>query len=393
MNSPRLFFASRSAGFTLVELLVSVSILALIMVILIGMTNQISQTWRSTTGKIEQFQEARDGFESMTRKLSQATLNTYWDLFNVKVGGRDVPKDFLRQSELRFISGPMSELAPNAMRPTHGVFFQAPLGFAEDEKALGGLENLLNTWGYFIEIGDDADSRPSFLQNRVPIRWRTRLVELMQPTEKMSVYDLDLQGKPDPGPNIQRDLSWFRPALSRADRSVRVVAENIVALIIWPKLSKQEEDARRDAGKSVLSPNYLYDSSLRSFRSARFGSTALPIYLNKGAKMVSASDLREASEINPKNQLPPVVQVTMVALDETSAARFKDAEGNDASLELVKGLFEEACVHGTRANQETKYEQDLKEMEKRMVDAKLTYRIFTTNVAIRGAKWSSAQTK
>ena len=67
------FPGGSTAAFTLVELMVSVTVLSLIMVVLMSMTNQITQTWRSTTGKIEQFQEARDGFESMTRKLSQAT--------------------------------------------------------------------------------------------------------------------------------------------------------------------------------------------------------------------------------------------------------------------------------------------------------------------------------
>jgi len=378
-------------GFTLVEMLVSVSVLSLIMVVLVSMTNQISQTWRSTTGKIEQFQQAREGFESMTRKLSQATLNTFWDLYYVDVGGRKTPRDFIRQSQLRFISGPMAKLAPNSRRPTHGVFFQAPLGFVDDSQKLGTMENLLNTWGYFIEVGDDSDTRPDFLGTRVPARWRSRLMEVMQPTESLSVYDLDQKGAEQPVAGDQ--LRWFRTALAGPKRPVRPIAENIVALIVWPKLSKQEEDIRRDDGKSVLAPNYVYDSSLLSYKSSRFGSVVSPIYLNEGAKLVSASNLQEAAEINPKNQLPPVVQVTMVALDELSASRFKDLKGNDASLDLVKGLFEIGCVFGTRANAETQYEKDLKEMEKRMIEAKLTYRIFTTNVSIRGAKWSASQTK
>ena len=77
---------------------------------------------------------------------------------------RKAPKDFVRQSQLRFISGPMAKLAQNANRPTHGVFFQAPLGFVEGVDDLGRLENLLNTWGYFVEVADDSDSRPAFLR-------------------------------------------------------------------------------------------------------------------------------------------------------------------------------------------------------------------------------------
>jgi len=386
----------RTSAFTLVEMMVSVSVLALIMLVLVSMTNQISQTWRSTTGKIEQFQGARDGFESMTRKIGQATLNTYWDMYYVNISGRQAPRDFLRQSQLRFVSGPMSKLAPDANRPTHGIFFQAPLGFVEDSQDLGRMENLLNTWGYFVEVGDESDSQPAFLAGRVPNRWRSRLMELMQPAESMSVYDLDPKGGTAPLPGSdsgRRQLEWFSKSLTGASRPVRPVAENIIALVIWPKLSKQDEDLRRASGKSVLSPNYTYDSSLLSFTSGQVGSPQFPIFLNDGAKLKNKSDLGEASEINPKNQLPPIVQVTMVAVDELSASRLNDAKGNKATIDLVEGLFTSACAFGSPLSAQTQYEQDLKELEKRIVAAKLTYRVFSTNVSIRGAKWSTSQTK
>ena len=382
-------------AFTLVEMLVSVSVLALIMLVLVSMTNQISQTWRSTTGKIEQFQGARDGFESMTRKISQATLNTYWDLYNVKVGGRDSPRDFLRQSQLRFVSGPMAKLAPDPTRPTHGIFFQAPLGFVDDVEDLGRLDNLLNTWGYFLEVGEDETYRPSFLTGLVPSHTKPRLMELMQPAESLSVYDLDPKGADKPVPGDQ--LGWFRPSLTGTNRPVRVLAENVVALIVWPRLSKLQEDARRDAGRSVLSPNYVYDSSVRSFFKKITSSATSIVYLNEGTAAVDSvtTNPQIAGEINPFNQLPPVVQVTMVAVDDASAQRLVAASPmkKGAFADLTKGLFEVACVTGTKANQETKYEQDLKELEERIVKAKLTYRVFSTNVTIRGAKWSSYQTR
>jgi uncharacterized protein (TIGR02599 family) len=378
-------------GFTLVELMVSTTIISLLMVVLTTMVNQFSQTWRYASSKVASFQAARDGFESMTRKLSQATLNTYWDLYYVNIGGRQAPKDFVRQSQLRFVCGPMSRLAPDKSRLTHGIFFQAPLGMVDDNASLGPMDNLLNTWGYFIEEGDDTLMRPSFLNGRVPVRHRSRLMELMQPAEAMSVYDLDPKGAQTPLPGDQ--LSWFRPALTANPRPVRAIADNIVALIIWPKLANAEAEARRDQGKSPLSPNYLYDSSLLTFKSQRYGSAISPVYLNEGAKLVTASDPQEAADINPKNQLPPIVQVTMVAVDEPSAARTEDGGVKDGIQKLTQGLFEIACPPGTRSNGETQYNKDVKEMEQRMVNAKMTYRIFQTNVLIRGAKWSTSQTK
>jgi len=221
-------------------------------------------------------------------------------------------------------------------------------------------------------------------------------MELMQPAESMSVYDLDPKGGTAPLPGSdsgRRQLEWFSKSLTGASRPVRPVAENIIALVIWPKLSKQDEDLRRASGKSVLSPNYTYDSSLLSFTSGQVGSPQFPIFLNDGAKLKNKSDLGEASEINPKNQLPPIVQVTMVAVDELSASRLNDAKGNKATIDLVEGLFTSACAFGSPLSAQTQYEQDLKELEKRIVAAKLTYRVFSTNVSIRGAKWSTSQTK
>lgn len=378
-------------GFTLVELMLSTAIIALLMLVLAAMVNQFSQTWRYTTNKVESFQAARDGFESMTRKLSQATLNTYWDLYYVKIGGRQAPADFIRQSQLRFVSGPVAKLAPDNSRFTHAVFFQAPLGMVNDSASLGAMRNLLNTWGYFLEESDDTLLRPSFLAGRVPVRTRCRLMELMQPSEAMSVYDLDPKGAPNPIPGDQ--LVWFRSALLANPRPVRAIADNVVALIVWPKLADADGNARRDQGKSPLSPNYLYDSSLLTFKSQRFGSAISPIYLNDGAKLVNASDLQEAADINPKNQLPPIVQVTMVAIDERSAIRLEDSGLKNGIQKLTEGLFQVACAPGTRSNEETQYTRDLQTMEQRLVTAKATYRIFETNVLIRGAKWSASQTK
>lgn len=67
------------AGFSILEVLAASAVLALLLVAMISMTDQVQKTYRSTVGKAEQFREARVAFESITRRLSQATLNTYWD--------------------------------------------------------------------------------------------------------------------------------------------------------------------------------------------------------------------------------------------------------------------------------------------------------------------------
>jgi uncharacterized protein (TIGR02599 family) len=88
-------------GFTLVELIVAVGLLAIVLLLLASMTNSTASIWKLTSGKIEEFRSASNAFDSMTRRLSQATLNTYWDY-----DSPTAPTKYFRHSELRFISGP-----------------------------------------------------------------------------------------------------------------------------------------------------------------------------------------------------------------------------------------------------------------------------------------------
>ena len=243
----------------------------------------------------------------------------------------------------------------------------------------GAMDNLLNTWGYFLEVNYDTN-RPAFVDAVTPKRWRSRIMEFRQASDKMSVYDVDTTST---NPDVTG--KWYNAGMLSSSPPTRVLAENIVSLIVWPKLSKTEEDTRRDAGMSVLSPNFNYDSIQT---------------LNSGAVLkfpiTTAAGVAEAAAINPKNQLPPIVQVTMVAIDERSAQRLSDALNGvkDPTLGLkTNDLFIVGCLPGTRSTLETQYEKDLATLEQRLVQKRLTYRIFSTNVSIRGAKWSRAQTK
>lgn len=401
MNSP-----SRSkAGFTLVELMVSTAIIALIMLVLVAMTNQTSQTWRHATEQIEKFQSARDGFESMTRKIAQATLNTNWDYIDKDGKPRDktinstayvnfVPVNYGRTTDLRFVTGPMSPnsfvpglIIPNTSRPGHGIFFQAPFGVVTDQTNYGTMNNLLNTWGYYVETGYDQ-SRPVFITDSVtPKRWRPRLMEFREPSEKMSAYDpTDTTNK------------WFTMGMTNAPQPVRVLAENILTLIILPKLSKADEDlrtAKQNPAAAMLSPRYTYDTKLT---------------LNTGA-----SGGTDPAAINPKNQLPPIVSVTMVALDEHSAQRLADKycvgaqQGNPSASHAAMGLDSAAAKVSPSVNYFNLFtdasrledstttaaagDGDLYDLERILTHEGCTYRVFTSNVSIRGAKWSRVQTQ
>ncbi len=384
-----------AAAFTLVELMVSTAIIGLMMVMLVQVTGQTSSIWRYTSSKAEQFREARSAFETMTRRISQATLNTYWDYDNPAE-----PKNYERQSELRFISGPMqsgSNSLDNGnefVRPTHGVFFQAPFGFVAPAKEgdsvsprYQGLDTLLNTWGYYLEVNNDEALKPRFVDTAPRIR--SRLMELMEPTGAMSIYK-HTSGVPGANPQSKKDykgFDWFRDAFPKAaaddseGQRAHVIAENIIALSILPKLSEGDTAGNSslnsrpaDARDSALAPNYYYHSAENGAGGTN-GSSGLQGLLNS------------------KHQLPPVLQVTMVAIDETSAQRNGYTAIGDDPYKVQSSSF---------LIDAKSYRDDLflspdggsnDSLEARLIKANVGYRIFTTSIHLRGAKWSQDQVK
>jgi len=334
--------------------MVSVSILAILMLVLVWITDQATRTVRYTSGKMEQFRAARTAFESMNRLLSQATLNTYWDYDDPKN-----PTRYERRSELRFICGNMEQLSgsPPAGRkwPTHGIFFQAPLGLSDGSAPVStkGLVNLLNVCGFFVEFGSDAPDRPAILNGA--LRYRYRLSQFLQPANSLNLYNYTSGLDSATGKlraQVYAGREWFTDALGlpESNRPVRFLADNVIALVILPKLSQEE-----DAGGTLLAPGYSYDSTQ------------------------SKSD----PKINPRSQLPPKLQITMVAIDEASAARL--AQGSTMPDLGLDSLF---LTGGTGAS---KLKDDLHTLEQTLAQKKLNYRVFTSDISIEGAKWSSEQ--
>lgn len=329
------------------------AILTLLMALLAAMVNATSLAWTKTRSTVEQFQQAREAFDTMTRRLSEATLNPYYDYIDATGKTRTpantrtfVPDRYVRQSELRFLSGPGITGKQESLG--HAVFFQAP----EGRRSSGdGLENLLNTVGFFVELGDDGAFLPSILNSSFA-KERFRLLQYIEPSEKLSVYNytagnFDYTGK-----------EWFQTGLNQGS-GVSIVAENMIALVLLPMLTEQDQAGGGYTDDS-LAPNYLYDSTTS----------------------------RADAALNSKNQLPPVVKVTMVALDETSAKRMSDSERADLKA-LLDGLF--TTAGSTTDPSLPGYAQDLKTLEDKLTGKKLNYRVFSSNVALKAAKWSREQ--
>jgi uncharacterized protein (TIGR02599 family) len=335
-------------GFTLVEMLVSLCLISLTMVILFQVTGATQRIWLDGRAKSSQFREARTAFEAMTRQLAQATLNTYWDYDNP-----GLPTKYVRQSDLHFVAGPTSTLLPaGAPTPTHAVFFQAPLGMVE-QTANERLNGLMNSWGYYLKYDSDLASRPDFLSNgqRVPARVRHRLMEFRQPSEDFQVFARNLRMSISKTPADY--YRWFS-GTTELQHVSQPLAENVVALIVSPRLSLPAKNGAPDPAEyQRIAPRYRYDS--REFQWA-----------------TSSADRIERT----RNQLPPTVLVTMVAIDEISARRLADS-GQAANL-VDEQWFQET----------TEFADDMAALEARLVGRRANYRTFTSTVTLRNSKWS-----
>ena len=363
---PALPSRSRScAAFTLVELLVSMLVLSIMLVLLTQTVGSLRDTITRTTGAVGEFQEARGAFETMTRRLSQATLNTYNDLnpLSTSIGAAN----YVRASELRFITGNADALTGGTNSSTDAVFFQAPLGFSS-ASANAPLARLLNTCGYYIQWGSDAAttppspaSRPSCLPTTVPLRWRFRLFEMIEPSENLSIYNYTSgpdQNKPKQSASWNyTGTQWFQSPLAASPVPAHVLAENVILLALLPMVAPQNAQyppgGDKDGTSTDLTTNYNYDTS--------------PTVPSSGS----------AGSATAQNQLPPLVWVMMIAVDEKSFARYQATQGTNypAALTMLQnGILTKADY--------TDRMQDVTSVTNALRANNIAYRVFTTAVPL-----------
>lgn len=375
--------ARRAAAFTLVELMISITILVILMLVVTQVIGIVQRNWVRANSRVAQFREARIAFDTLTRNISQATLNTYWenefDPLRTDAAGQKVSKakNYVRRSELQFVCGPTPQVLSAASGssenyPGHAVFFQAPLGITRLVAASGAqantenMVNLLCGRGYFVEWGDDQPYRPPFLNNltTVPTRFRIRLMEYSPTAEMNRIYAEVAR------PITEHSKLWFQEALNTtvqdneqvATRAfTRPIAENILALVISPQL---ESTTAISTVPHSIAPQYYYDSTLVT---------------NPGANNVGGSQ-------GTQHLLPPLLKVTMIAMDQRAGETLSSNEElRGEILSATAGLFTNAA----------QFEEDLEgtadepgTLEKLLLRNKINYRVFTTTLALKQARWS-----
>jgi len=334
MEEPLSCEANRARGFTLVELLVALTITIILLTALLQIMGFAATNWQKASDNAKAFEAGRVAFDALTRTLSQATLATEYDYYNSNRVARlaitntasvanFTPEIYGRYSSLHFISG-KALLATNH---TTALFFQAPMNFGTNDAAAAlPASGTLNALGFYIRYSDDVDGRPPNVSPTQPApRSRFRLMQYLQPSDDLDVYR-DGSGN-----------AWFLPGLST---NSHLLAENIVALVVLPKLP-DEQGAAPDA----LAPGYEYNSR------TNWTAGTQPVQMH---------------------QLPPVVRVVMVAIDERSAQR-------DPTLGAsFQNLFQNPA----------QFTNNLATVETTLRNARANYRIFQTDVPVRSAKWS-----
>lgn len=378
----------RRTGFTLVELLVSMTILAILMTLVAQVLAMVQKTWVRTNSRVSQFREARAAFDTMSRNLSQATLNAYWQNgFNQLTAdvigeSRREAVSYVRKSELQFVSGRTAGLfetgASASNYPGYGVFFQAPLGVTNFNPTADGVTqadtanmvNLLCGRGYFVSWGDDNAFRPSILAGveTVRPRFRYRLMEYAPPAEANRIYDATLRPiVPDFGDStataVSHSKEWFQDAISNTATTgdaatghgyTRPVADNVIALIISPMVEGN------NAGNRVptwIAPNYEYDSTAVANTGGGLGPQGT------------------------QHQLPPALKLTLVAIDQQTAEILAEDSQGGASPNL---LGSSGAAFATAAS----YESDLEALKTFLTNNHYTFRVFTTVISLKQAKWS-----
>ena len=326
----KLCFSKSRAAFTILEVMVASAVFIMLLGLLMSTISQTSTVTRRATEKVSAFQGARSAFELLTSKLSQATMNSYWDY-----DSPTTPTKYIRKSELHFIVGPAGQDSlPGTSGTGQAVFFQAPGGVTGDA-TYSGMDNLLNAFGYYIDYKEESGLA---FQTTAATTYRYRLMQAIVDTEDLKVYE---------PPKKSNDEEWEKGDYWIRDFNSAVVAENIVYMAIWPRKATSE-----DSTGNALTDSFAYNSRLNSANNPQPDSA---------------------------NQLPPVVQVTMVAIDEASAVRFCISDTVPTQISSAfSGLFTTSSV--------SQFESDLETLAQQLTANGVNFRVFTTIVPMRESK-------
>ncbi|WP_156344979.1 hypothetical protein [Verrucomicrobium spinosum] len=126
-----------------------------------------------------------------------------------------------------------------------------------------------------------------------------------------------------------------------------------------------------------IAPSYFYDS--REFQLSAPTNSGTD---RNGTLLIQAS----------RHQLPPVLEVTLIALDDASWGNYLEGGGDESKyLEYVRAHFQSVGTVTNRnsSSYEGTLRTDLANLETMLAGDKVAYRIFSSSVELRSAKWTT----
>jgi prepilin-type N-terminal cleavage/methylation domain-containing protein len=328
---------SRRDGLTLLEILLSTAILAIVLLAIAATMSSMQNIWVHLREKSDQYRATRLAIDTVANRLSSATLAPRWTFDEKATGNSD---KFVRDSDLHFVCGPADQLLTNGTYSGSAVFFQAPLGEHIEEKGV-----------------EPYDQRPAFLREHhdlAPERLRFRLMEFREPAHLLPIFqaksNTETESKLSSAASQDQLYSWFREPIRHGvakDRHVSVVADNVLAILLTP------DDPGSDLSAPLVGADDVYDSRRFQFQS--------------DDNVVKLS----------RNRLPPVLQLTVIAMSEDAWVKMTDDEIGSMASELRAMLVD-------RFKNAQSIEADLKVVEAELMRKKMPYRILTTKIKTNG---------
>lgn len=331
-----------SRGMSLIELIVTMAVLALLFSILLGVVVQSQQVFQRANREISAAQLSREVFQVLRDKFRLATLSSvprFFDSTNYSFQS-PVTVDQVRPfSQLSYVSGPSAGLLNRDVNsfPGDAVFWPAQSGQAQ----LSGqtVSGLLEGLGCLVRYGDDSADFPTFLQAWRSVRYRYRLMLYREAPEQ---FTRRLQ------PNLATSFSlrWYHdllpdnldPASSRVMPQSQVLGENVVALLVQPL---QASGAPYSIGRTYNS----YDWSLAGAKDLEptQGSSygRIPDTLRVGLVMLSPAS---AQRLSPNGEEVPALGLQLEKMKESDdwvagLERVKQQVGPELDLHLHETLI------------------------------------------------------
>lgn len=230
---------------------------------------------------------------------------------------------------------------------------------------------------------------------------RFRLMEFIQPAENLVTYNFTNKASTAPPwsgtTTYNNSLNYIANALSGAYAEGQVgtlaqnvvLADNIVLLIIRPRLEPQDEQTLAGTGGalataspnpitygpttagSIISPNYNYDS-----RAWWGGYPTLTFPTTRITNAAHAKLMR--------NQLPPIMDVAMVAVDSNSIIHL----GNPTILALTSPLVPQTSgPYASPFTNSANLDADLAAFGGWLSFNHVRYRLFRASIQMETAAW------